>query len=230
MKLYELIRLKAKYGTVYLVEEDNKLYVCREPTLAEVIAQEAVKNAYELTELDMYKELAKVTMVMPEDPDFENETAKSYVPDYVVEELQDQLAVDVPYNSRELEIRQNTRLTELVKKDIDIKTLATQIWMITGHNARLDIFYSLPLSTQIDMLALILFEQTLQNLPPEKAQELLEQLGLAEQTQSLTTTDTNTSMNINTNTKSPEELIKKMRDPEYIKKIEGLMQKALSNE
>jgi len=80
------------------------------------------------------------------------------------------------------------------------------------------------------MLALILFEQTLQNLPPEKAQELLEQLGLAEQTQSLTTTDTNTSMNINTNTKSPEELIKKMRDPEYIKKIEGLMQKALSNE
>jgi len=35
----------------------------------------------------MYKELAKVTMVMPEDPDFENETAKSYVPDYVVEEL-----------------------------------------------------------------------------------------------------------------------------------------------
>jgi len=38
MKLYELIRLKAKYGTVYLVEEDNKLYVCREPTLAEVIA------------------------------------------------------------------------------------------------------------------------------------------------------------------------------------------------
>ena len=67
------------------------------------------------------------------------------------------------------------------------------------------------------MLALILFEQTMKNTPPEKAQEMLEKLGLAEPSE--------TSEPAQVKEPSPQEVLTKTQNLDHLKRIQELISK-----
>lgn len=136
---WQLIKLKAQYGGVYVTKYEGKLYVQRQPTLLEVSQQRDQQRVFDLDSEQLFIELTKQCMVYPENP--------NDVPEEQFEQLVNQMIDDIPLTEEEIE----NQLGKYQNLQNNIyKQIAVELWQkITGTTVHE--FYNRPIGEVLEM-------------------------------------------------------------------------------
>lgn len=146
---WQLIKLKQQYGGVYVITYKNKFYVQRQPTLLELMQAFEAKNTFKLTTEQMFVELAKATLVYPEDP-YE-------APDEQIQMLAEQMLDDVPLTNAEME----RKMAQIINSEKNFfADIAVELWQqISGTT--IHEFYNRPIGEIFEMLTTLKIMQEL---------------------------------------------------------------------
>lgn len=159
LKPWQLIKLKQQYGGVYVITFNKKLYVSRQPTLLEIMAQYDAKKVFNLSTEEMFYELVRATLVYPEDPD--------EVPEQQIRMLAEQTLDDIPLTNAELE----NKLLDLLDSDRTfLMDIAVELWSQVAGTT-IHEFYNRPISEVLEMYSTIKVMQELAQKGVSQQQE-----------------------------------------------------------
>ena len=149
---WKIIKLKAKYGGIYMYEKNNRLYIQRAPLIKEVIQALEIKQALNLSIQEMFLELTKALIVVPEE--------QHNVPKDVVQHLAESMADDIPMTEQEIE----SQLLEYLENDVTpYHNAALELWSQV-QGTTIDQFYEKPIKDMIQMYAFIRSMSEMQNV------------------------------------------------------------------
>lgn len=165
---WQLIRLKKQYGGLYVVQHENKIYACRQPTWQELIAQHDIKELYDLTIPQVLVELQKQTLVFPENVE--------EVPDGQFEALAEAIVDDVPFTDEEVD-----QILNNILEDANLyRQIALELWQQIGGGTAHDI-YNRPIKEVLEMYQTMKFltQQMEKQNPPQGQQTNVQQNNFA---------------------------------------------------
>lgn len=143
LKPWQLIKLKQKYGGIYVIKHNGQLYVARQPTLLEITQQYDQKKVFELDTEEMFLELTKSVMVYPEDP--------SDIPEIQIKMLAEAMLDDIPLTEQEVE----NKIAELaLENDNVFKEIALELWQQVSGTT-IHEFYNRPIKEVLEMYGML---------------------------------------------------------------------------
>lgn len=162
---WQLIKLKAEYGQIYTYQlKDGTYVIARQPNITEIKQQFEIRDKFNLTLEETFTEIAKQTLVFPDDPDA--------VPEFQVRQIAETMLNDIPLSREEL----NGFVNGLMDKPLDpYMEMALELWSKIQGSTIKD-FLDMPLK---ESLAMYTYIQALkvanQQLEEQRLQQELQQ-------------------------------------------------------
>lgn len=119
MDLVKLLKLKAQYGDVYVVDTPSGMVACRQPTIGELCQLEEIQESKKLSETDQCKLIQKQTLIEGEPTD-----------QYLLA-LGEQILMDQPTDENEY--------NALCAERLDNQNVHEQVMIYLAANLNLDV-------------------------------------------------------------------------------------------
>lgn len=141
---WQLIKLKAEYGQIYTYQlKDGSYVIQRQPNITEIKQQFEIREKFNLTLEETFTEIAKQTLVFPEDPD--------EVPEFQIRQIAETMLNDIPLSRDEL----NGFVNGLMDKPLDpYMEMALELWSKIQGSTIKD-FLDMPLKESLAMYTYI---------------------------------------------------------------------------
>lgn len=141
---WQLIKLKAEYGQIYTYQlKDGTYVIARQPNITEIKQQFEIREKFNLTLEETFTEIAKQTLVFPEDPD--------EVPEFQIRQIAETMLNDIPLSRDEL----NGFVNGLMDKPLDpYMEMALELWSKIQGSTIKD-FLDMPLKESLAMYTYI---------------------------------------------------------------------------